>query len=304
MTAALRARGVSKSLGGRAVLSDVSFEVPSGSVCAVVGPNGAGKTTLISLVCGLRRPDLGIVEVVGLNPRSLHARRRFALVQQDIDFPPTLRVAEVVRYVAGSRPAPRPGFDAGSVLHRLGLAAFDRTQVGALSGGQRRRLAVALALANAPDVVFLDEATAHLDGEGRAATWRLLDDYVAAGGTALVSSHLLADVDQHADSVIALLAGQVVVAGTAADVRAAGARVGGAASVSFRVSPGRADAVRAGLSGLGEVVVSGRQLWTVRTVNAEAAVAAALHADPQLSDLQVSGIGVAQSIELILYGPS
>ena len=204
MTVVVRARSVSKSVGGRCVLCDVSFEVEPGTVCAIVGANGAGKSTLISLLCGLRRPDSGTIEIAGLDPRTPVARRRFALVQQDIEFPPTLRVAEVVRYVTGARAPIRAGFDAGSVLHQLGLSSLGRSQVGGLSGGQRRRLAVALALTNAPDLVVLDEATAHLDAEGRAVTWQLLEDFVSAGGTAVVSSHLEGEVDAHADVMVGL----------------------------------------------------------------------------------------------------
>jgi ABC-2 type transport system ATP-binding protein len=217
-------------------------------------------------------------------------------VQQEIQFPPTLRVGEILRYVVRSRPFTGRGLRAAEALGALELAAVANAQVGGLSGGQRRRLAVALGLVHAPDVVVLDEATANLDARGRAVTWGLVEQYAAAGGAAVTTSHLFSDVDEHADAVVVLRDGRVVLRGSAEDVRGSA----NFATVSFRVSAGREDALRAAIAGSAEVVVDGRRLWTVRCRSAAHVVAAALAADPDLADLRVSEPSVTESIETIL----
>lgn len=296
MSAIVEVRGVSKSLGGRQVVSDVSFDVDPGTICALVGPNGAGKTTMLTLLTGLRRPDRGTIKVAGVDPRSRVARHRVSIVQQEIVFPPTLRVVEILRYVAGSRSYGGRGLRCADALAALGIDTVAARQVGGLSGGQRRRLAVALALTNAGDVVVLDEATANLDAEGRAVTWRLVEQYVSAGGAVVVSSHLLIDVDEHADTVVVLDGGRVVLAGAADSVRAAGS----VARVTFRVSAGCEEAVRDAVSSLGEITTDGRRAWTVRTRCPEAVVSVALAADAALSELRVSEPSVTESIASIL----
>lgn len=244
MTAPLiEVAGVTKLLAGRRVVDSVSFDCPAGAVTALLGPNGAGKTTTVGLVCGTRRPDAGRVLVAGAPAGSAAARRLLALVPQDIGFPPALGVGTCLALARGQRRTSRYSGDTVEILERLGVAELTRRRIGGLSGGQRRRLALALALAAAPPVLVLDEATTNLDEHYRARTWELLREHAERGGCVLVTSHILADIDRHADRVVALADGRVTFAGGLAEVRT---MVGGH-SVEVAVPAARRDeAIAAG----------------------------------------------------------
>jgi ABC-2 type transport system ATP-binding protein len=213
IAAALRA--VTKRFGNTAALDSVDLEVPAGEVLALLGPNGAGKTTALSLLLGLRRPDAGSVELFGLDPRMAGARVSVGATPQESGFPPTLRVGELVDFVRAHFPAPAP---AGELLERFGLAGIARRQAGGLSGGERRRLSVALAFAGRPRALFLDEPTAGLDVESRRAVWQELRSYAAAGGTVLLTTHHLEEAEALASRVVVLARGVVVAEGSPAEL--------------------------------------------------------------------------------------
>jgi ABC-2 type transport system ATP-binding protein len=218
--ATLSFEAVSKSLAARPVLREVSFTCPAGTITALLGPNGAGKTTTVSVATGLRRPDTGRVSVLGATVGTVTARRQVSLVPQEIGFPETVSVEQCLDFVAAQRPDGPYSPTRDELCGRLGVSALRNRRVGGLSGGERRKLAVALGLIGAPEVLILDEATTNLDESSRAATWSLVSEYTAAGGTALVTSHILADIESHADRVVALNAGQVVIAGPLEGIRA------------------------------------------------------------------------------------
>jgi ABC-2 type transport system ATP-binding protein len=153
------------------------------------------------------------------------------LVPQEISFPDAVRVGLCLDFVAGQRADLGLGPPRTELCDRLGLGGLLRRRVGGLSGGQRRKLAVALGLLHAPGLLILDEATTNLDESTRAVTWQLVRDYVNQGGAALVTSHILADIEAHADRVVALHAGEMVLCSPLADVRS---RLGGS-TVSLRV---------------------------------------------------------------------
>jgi ABC-2 type transport system ATP-binding protein len=147
---------VSKSYGGVAALRNVNFAIREGETVALLGPNGAGKTTMINVLLGLRRVDGGTVRVFGDPPLSARARQLIGITQQESAFPTTLRVGEVVSFVSAQYCNAVPQSE---LLERFGLLDVVRRQIGGLSGGQRRRLVVALAFAGGPRLVFLDEPT-------------------------------------------------------------------------------------------------------------------------------------------------
>lgn len=163
-----RATGVRRRFGPRVALDGLDLDVHAGETLGLLGPNGAGKSTLISLLVGLRRPDAGTVELFGGDPRDAANRRGLGVTPQETGLPQALRVGEVVRFVAGHFPRPLPP---GEVLERFGLAGLERRQTGGLSGGQKRRLAVALAFVGRPRFVVLDEPTTGLDVDGRRTLW-------------------------------------------------------------------------------------------------------------------------------------
>src|SRR5688572_25934600 len=159
---------VSRRYGDVLAIDSVTMQVQAGEIVGLLGPNGAGKTTLLNLLVGLRRASAGRVELFGGDPRRPENRRRIGVTPQETGLPPTLRVGECVDYVAAHFPDPVPRAE---LLARFGLAEMHRRQTGGLSGGQRRRLAVALAFVGKPSLVFLDEPTTGLDVEARRSLW-------------------------------------------------------------------------------------------------------------------------------------
>jgi ABC-2 type transport system ATP-binding protein len=207
---------VTRRYGDELALAGVSLEVRSGEVVGLLGPNGAGKSTLLNLLTGLRRPTSGVVELFGGDPRRPVHRRQIGVTPQETGLPPTLRVGECVDYVAAHFADP---VDRAELLKRFGLAEFARRQTGGLSGGQKRRLAVALAFVGRPRLVFLDEPTTGLDVEARRGLWEGIRSFHAEGGTVVLSSHYLEEIEALAQRVVVLGSGRVLADDTVAAVR-------------------------------------------------------------------------------------
>ncbi|MFJ3402972.1 ABC transporter ATP-binding protein [Promicromonospora sp. NPDC090134] len=204
---AVEVSGVTRRFGAVVALDDVSLEVGHGELVGLLGPNGAGKSTLLSLVSGQRRPDAGVVRLNGHDPRDARSRTVLGLTPQETGLPATLRVREVVDFVGGHYPDPVP---TGELLEQFGLADLGKRQTGSLSGGQKRRLAVALSLVGRPRVVLLDEPTTGLDVSGRGALWDAIREYHAGGGTVLLTSHYLEEVQALAERVVVIDRGIVL----------------------------------------------------------------------------------------------
>ncbi|QKW21833.1 ABC transporter ATP-binding protein [Kitasatospora sp. NA04385] len=201
MTAIVEARALHKRYGRRPALTDCTLSVPAGSVVGLVGPNGAGKSTLLQLACGLLTPTAGTIEVFGAPPGQL---ARVGFVAQDTPLYPALTVADHLRL--GARLNPR--WDAALAERRVRQAGLDPAQkAGRLSGGQRARLALALAVAKRPELLLLDEPVAALDPLARRAFLQGLMEFVAEAepqATVVLSSHLLSDLERVCDHLIVL----------------------------------------------------------------------------------------------------
>jgi ABC-2 type transport system ATP-binding protein len=206
---------VSKRFGQTKALERVDVAVEAGEVLALLGPNGAGKSTALSILLGLRRPDEGRAEVFGVDPRRPSARVAVGVTPQESGFPPTLRVREILDLVRAHFPFPAAREE---LLERFDLAGVERRQTGGLSGGERRRLAVALAFAGDPAAVFLDEPTVGLDVAARRRVWAEIDQYSLDGGTVLLTTHHLEEAERLAARVVVLAQGRVVAEGTPTDV--------------------------------------------------------------------------------------
>ena len=211
----VRVRGVTRRFDATVALDDVTLDVHRGELVGLLGPNGAGKTTLLSLVSGLRRPDTGTVRLFGRDPRDAVARVRLGTTPQETGLPATLRVGEVAAFVAGHYPDPMP---VGELLGTFGLTDLARRQTGGLSGGQKRRLAVALAMAGRPDLVLLDEPTTGLDVDARHVLWDALREFHARGVTVVVTSHYLEEIEARAERVVVVDQGRVLADGSLRDV--------------------------------------------------------------------------------------
>jgi ABC-2 type transport system ATP-binding protein len=197
-------------------LDRVSLDVPAGQLVGLLGPNGAGKSTLVNLLTGVRRPTSGRVELCGGDPRDPARRRGLGVTPQETGLPSSLRVGEVVDFVRAHFPDPL-GRD--ELLDRFGLSDLVRRQTGGLSGGQRRRVAVALAFVGRPRIVFLDEPTTGLDVDARRALWDGIRAFHASGGTVVLTSHYLEEVEALAERVVVIGGGRVLADDTVAAVR-------------------------------------------------------------------------------------
>ncbi|WP_298989041.1 ABC transporter ATP-binding protein [uncultured Pseudokineococcus sp.] len=214
----VRLAGATRRYGDVTALDGVTLDVPAGQLLGLLGPNGAGKSTLLQLVSGLRRPTSGVVELFGRPPWEPAARAGLGMTPQETGLPPTLRVREVVDVVAGHFPDPVP---TAEVLERFGLGDLARRQTGGLSGGQKRRLAVALAFVGRPRLVLLDEPTTGLDVDARHDLWDAVRAYHRGGGTVVLTSHYLEEVEALAERVVVVDRGRVLVDGSLEEVRSA-----------------------------------------------------------------------------------
>jgi ABC-2 type transport system ATP-binding protein len=212
-----RADQATRRYGDVTALDRADLEVRAGELVGLLGPNGAGKSTLLNLLIGLRRPSAGRVELFGGDPRDAARRRQLGVTPQETGLPGTLRVGEVIDFVAAHYADPLPRAD---LLDRFDLADLVRRQTGGLSGGQRRRLAVALAFVGRPKLVVLDEPTTGLDVAARHALWEGIRAFHADGGTVLLSSHYLEEIEALAKRVVVLGQGRVLADDTVEAVRA------------------------------------------------------------------------------------
>ncbi|MET8869247.1 ABC transporter ATP-binding protein [Nonomuraea sp. NPDC004580] len=216
MTVLARASEVTRRYGDVVALDRVSLGIGAGELVGLLGPNGAGKSTLINLLVGLRRPTSGTVELLGGSPLDPATRRRIGVTPQETGLPESLRVGEVVDFVRAHYPDPVGGPE---LLDRFGLGDLAKRQVGGLSGGQRRRLAVALAFAGDPRLVVLDEPTTGLDVEARHALWAGVRAYHEGGGTVLLTSHYLEEIEALAQRVVVMGGGRVLADDTVSAIR-------------------------------------------------------------------------------------
>ncbi|MDX3535400.1 ABC transporter ATP-binding protein [Streptomyces sp. MB09-01] len=205
--------------GGFEAVRGVSFSVARGEVFALLGTNGAGKTSTVELLEGLAAPSDGRVRVFGLDPytRRAQVRPRTGVMLQEGGFPSDLSVAETVRMWAGVTTGARP---TAEVLELVRLGARSSVRVKQLSGGERRRLDLGLALLGRPEVLFLDEPTTGMDPEGRRDTWALVRELRAQGTTVLLTTHYLEEAEELADRLAILHEGELVLSGTPAEVTA------------------------------------------------------------------------------------
>jgi ABC-2 type transport system ATP-binding protein len=210
-------RGVHKRYGEVIALRGVDLRLRPGELVALLGPNGAGKTSAVGILLGQRRPDAGSARLFGHDPTRPAARRPVGATLQESGFPDNLTVAEVVDLVRGHYPDPAP---TPELLERFGLGAVAGRRAGGLSGGQTRRLAVALAFAGRPRLAVLDEPTSGLDLEARHRLWEVVRGFVADGGAVLLTTHYLEEAQALASRVVVIAHGQVIAQGSVDDIAA------------------------------------------------------------------------------------
>ena len=233
--AAIRVRGLRKTYRGVPAVDGVDLDVRRGEVFALLGPNGAGKTTTVEILEGHRDRDAGEVSVLGVDPRHGGAawKSRLGLVLQSASDYEELGVAEVVHHFAAYYPRP---YDPDEVIDLVGLTGKRKARAKTLSGGQRRRLDVALGIVGRPELLFLDEPTTGFDPEARREFWKLIGDLADGGTTILLTTHYLDEAETLADRVGVIAGGRLIEVATPA---ALGGRATTAATVSWTGPNGR-----------------------------------------------------------------
>jgi ABC-2 type transport system ATP-binding protein len=215
--AAISVHGLRKSYGDYEAVRGISFEIAEGEVFGLLGPNGAGKTTTIEILEGYRPRDAGEVDVLGFDPERAGPafRERIGVVLQQSQLWPTITVAETHRMFAGYYDKPR---DVDEVIKLVGLDEKRDARVKTLSGGQKRRLDLGVALVGDPDLVFLDEPTTGFDPAARRAAWDMIRALRSLGKTILLTTHYLDEAEQLADRVAVLREGLIIREGTPAEL--------------------------------------------------------------------------------------
>ena len=243
--AAIEVRGLRKAYGDVSAADGLDLVVGEGEVVALLGPNGAGKTTTVEILEGYRARDAGTVSVLGVDPQTggRRFRERIGIVLQDAGFEDSFTPRELIRLHAGYYPHPR---SVAEVITLTGLEEKADARVRSLSGGQRRRLDLALGIVGDPELLFLDEPTTGFDPSARRRAWELVETLRALGATILLTTHYLDEAEHLADRVVVIDHGRVLAEGTPEELASA---AGAATVISFRMPSGLdvADLPRLGL---------------------------------------------------------
>ena len=268
MNTAIRVTGLRKRYGELEAVRGIDFEVAEGECFALLGPNGAGKTTTVEILEGYRERDAGEVEVLGLDPRrgGRDLRERIGIVLQSSGHFRELTVREVLELFGGYYPRPRA---TGEVIDLVGLGEKAGARVKTLSGGQQRRLDLALGLVGDPDLLFLDEPTTGFDPSARRRSWELIESLRELGKTILLTTHYMDEAQNLADRVAILATGRIVAEGSPSSL---GGRDVAEAEISFRLPDG------AGLGDLPPLGPARPRLDDGRVVLRTEAPTGALHA--------------------------
>ena len=287
MSAVIAVDGLVKDYGAVRAVDGVSFEVGEGEVVALLGPNGAGKSTIVEILEGHRRRSAGSVEVLGVDPGSAPRwfRDRIGIVLQSSGIDPELTVREVIdlyrRVYRRSRPT-------DEMIELVELTEKASARVTSLSGGQQRRVDLALGLVGDPELIFLDEPTTGFDPAARRRSWDLVKTLTARGRTVLLTTHYLEEAEHLADRVAVLARGRIAAEGTPARLRA---DASGTTLIRFRL-PERADSVESLVGPLaGRAKGRGRHLEVAtETPTADLAhlTGWALHRGIELAELTVT----------------
>jgi ABC-2 type transport system ATP-binding protein len=284
------AQGVTRRFGSVKALSDVTLGIEAGRITALLGPNGAGKTSFVNLVLGRSRPDSGSLSTLGAAPGSATAREGSGVMLQSAALAPQLCLREHLELHAGYYANPLP---VDEVLARLDLTTLANRRYGALSGGQQRRLQLAVAICGKPRLLVLDEPTLALDSESRRLCWAVIRELADDGTAVLLTTHLLDEAQSLADRVVLLAGGKIVADATPDALRA---RV---AEQQIRCRSVVTSAEAARLPGVLDANRDAEHLL-IRSADAAATLRALFPLDPGLSELEVARASLEDALDHLL----
>lgn len=211
-------KNVSKNFGDIVALKNLNLEVKQGQAVALLGPNGAGKSTALTMLQGLRQPSSGKVELFGGAPSSPNVMKRIGVTPQSTDFPPQLTPRELLQFTSAHYDAPRT---IDQLVETFDLNKLIDRRVEGFSGGERRRVALALCFAGNPELVILDEPTTGLDAKGQKDFSKIANQFVADGGSLILTSHYWLEIENIANHIVMIDNGVTVMDGTITDIKSA-----------------------------------------------------------------------------------
>lgn len=216
MSSVIVFENVKKSYGKKDALKGLSFSVQTGELLALLGPNGAGKSTALSLIMGQRTPDSGKIQIFGKRPSHFSVKQKLGVTLQDLSFPPLMKVQELLQFSSQHFQNPLP---MDEVVIKIGLQnIFDR-KAGGLSGGEKRKLGLAMSLMGRPELLILDEPTTGMDVEARRDLWKVIESLVKEGRTIVLTTHYLEEVEALASRVVVVDHGESLFDGTVQQIK-------------------------------------------------------------------------------------
>jgi ABC-2 type transport system ATP-binding protein len=275
-------RNVSKRYGPVTALANLDLAIERGQLLTLLGRNGAGKTTAVRLLLGLAIPHSGTARVFGRDPREPNARLRTGAMLQVGRVPDTLRVRELIGLFSSYYRNPLSRVE---VIHAAGLEGIEGRLFSALSGGQRQRVLFALAICGKPDLLVLDEPTTGLDVESRRSLWRHIREFVAGGGSVLLTTHYLEEADALADRIAVLDRGQIVAAGAPHEIKQQ------VSAKRIRCVTTLSDERILAIPGVSSISKDSAR-FEILTSDADRVVPRLFSADPDLHGIEVTSVGL------------
>jgi len=283
---------VSKDFKGKRAVDDVSLAIEEGSVVALLGPNGAGKTTTVSMTLGLLQPTQGTIQLLGGKPQDRHVRDRMGAMLQDVNVIEGLTVLETIDLFRHYYSKP---LDLAKLLHASGLDAEKHKRASSLSGGQKRRLGFALALAGDPSVLFLDEPTVGMDITARQHFWETVRGMAASGRTIILTTHYLEEADSIADRIVVINKGKLIADGTPAAIKASTHQK----TIQFTAGPDLTPAMLEDIPMITSVTWSGRKVKII-SADTDQVIFALVQKQLDMKDIEIDAGGLEDAFQFLV----
>ncbi|MEK3723948.1 ABC transporter ATP-binding protein [Paenibacillus sp. FSL H8-0034] len=292
MNSVIELQHVTKEFKGKRAVDDLSLTIHEGSVVALLGPNGAGKTTTVAMTLGLRKPTSGTIRLLGGDPQDRAVKDRIGAMLQDVHSIDGLKVGETIELFRHYYSKPMP---LDRLLKISGLMEEKGKLGTALSGGQKRRLGFALALAGDPSVLFLDEPTVGMDVSSRQLFWETVKAMAGQGRTIILTTHYLDEADAIADRVIVINKGKLVADGTPEEIKAST----NSKILSFTAGTGLTDERLRSLPGVMDAEWKGRRV-RLYSSDTDQLIAAIVRQELDAADIEIQSVGLEEAFQALV----